>query len=296
MNTKVAIRRILGGLSLVSLTAALGSASPIMTAFWAEIFVPSGGSPSGPVAPLTDAALKAQAAISPLYSTTANGFTTTVILPKFDQTGPSPGQYYVLDSVQIMLGWAAQGVVNVQNGTTNNLNFTSAYSAVPLHIDGPAALGIDVEAKSNTVAGSATAGHYFSVPVPDQATCLGIGGMWNQPAPGMCQFTSFVVPQTTSVASGLKTGVAASPLLTTNLGQYQGFGYQTMSFDVIGDIGQYTGSSVPGLSFAGSANAGGVLEVVYTAHLASAPEPTTMALVGGALLFVGISRRKLKKA
>ncbi len=316
------VNRILGGLALLTAVSSLGHASTI--SFWTSIFNPAPGSPviqsSGtPLATVAD--FSPYASTATLYSTTTNGFQTTVSLPRFDQTVDAT-HINVLDSVQLVIGWAALGAVDVTNTNTSQQNFISATSTVPLSFSMPAVgflLGpcgatpdpscVHATAGpfSGTVPGQTTTQAYRNVDYSSLITQFGLptakaicslnSGTWVDPSTCKLPDGLTTTPGTTEVGGVTRQyGVGSTPTLTSSLGNYQGFGVNNLVFTVSGDLGQYTGSAVPGVSFSGSASAGGVAEIVYTYHLTSTPEPVTMTLVGGALLGLAVvSRRRRSK-
>jgi hypothetical protein len=304
---KRAIGKFIGGVGLLFTTATLGSASTI--AYYTQIFYPGNSSPSfspccTSTTALTATQLTTAADGAPLTSTTANGFTTFVVLPKFDQTivGDILHQN-VLDSVQIAVGWASLGAVDVTNTNTTPQGFTDATSTVPLAFSGPAGLSLSVAAAagpySGSVGGKTTTPSflvqdYSPLGALGPSFCTGNGGTYNA-GNQTCSFPSgtTTVNGTTEVGGLVKSfGTASSSVLTTGLNNYEGLGLANLSFTVVGSMGQYGGSSVPGVSFGGSASAGGVTEIIYTYHTEAIPEPVTMSLVGGALLGLAVYTRR----
>jgi hypothetical protein len=306
------IRRMTGGLSLLVLTAALGNASTI--AYYTDIFVPGPNGSYGTSigSALTNAQLIAQGSGATKYDTTAAGLTSAVTLPKFDTSIASPGMYAVLDSVQIAVGWAALGAIDVTNSNGATEAFSAATSTVPLHFFGPAGLTFNVNATAGPVSG--TVGAETVTPNFNHADLNSIvGSIGATAAANLCQNTllgtwhsgtgicdvpngSTTTPGTTEVSGVNQADTAYSSVITSGLYNFIGSGGTNLSFTVNLDQGVYGGSSVPGVSFGGSASAGAAMEIIYTYHETPLPEPVTMSLVGSALVGIAvIARRKVTK-
>jgi hypothetical protein len=297
------IRRMAGGLSLVVLTAALGNASTI--AYYTDIFVPGPNASysTSDGSALTNAQLIAEGSGATKYDTTAAGQTASVVLPKFDVTSTNPGMYRVLDSVQIAVGWAALGAIDVTNSNATSQSFSAATSTVPLYFFGPGGLTFNVNATAGPVSG--TVGPQTTGTVPEDLSSYGsfgssicvnlLHGSWN-PGTQICDAPGSPVNGSSHVSGVSQTGDAYSSLLTSGLGNFLGNGGTNLSFTVNLDQGVYAGSSVPGVSFGGSASAGAAMEIIYQYHELPLPEPVTMSLVGSALVGIAVlARRKVTK-
>jgi hypothetical protein len=69
------------------------------------------------------------------------------------------------------------------------------------------------------------------------------------------------------------------------------------SYSVVVGGGNFSGTSVPGVFFGGSATAGGTSTITYTFTdaVSEAPEPATTAMMSGALLGLGLLGKRLRK-
>jgi hypothetical protein len=81
-----------------------------------------------------------------------------------------------------------------------------------------------------------------------------------------------------------------------NLALFEGFGNSTISGSATNGAQSYTGSANSGfppvLFFGGTSTTGAVLKVQYTFRETQTPEPTSMALVGSAMLGAGLLLRR----
>src|ERR1043165_2238346 len=127
------IRRLLGGVAVLTLGCSLASASTIT--WYNNIFVPgaSGGATNAPQGTPTQ------------YPAP---FSTTVEIPKFDQTGLTPNTSFQLSSVQIVLNWAITGTVTVINIDTTSPHTFSAVAQTPLSLVGPDSTTVNATAIS----------------------------------------------------------------------------------------------------------------------------------------------------
>ena len=148
--------------------------------------------------------------------------------------------------------------VSVFNFTGINQAFTNGTASVPLVLTSPSG-PVSVTAVAGPLAGTVAPGTVASFPGA----------------------TGTVIAPTLNVAAAM-------------FGLYTGTGGTTLSFNVSGSNGTYSGSAAPGVFFGGSASAGGVTTITYnyTTALTSTPEPATMSLFGSALF--GLSLMKLR--
>jgi len=165
-----------------------------------------------------------------------------------------------LTGVTVTLSTTVTPEVDVFNSTTSAQNFTNGTASIPVTVTGP----------SST---SATTTTSFLVPT-------GVANPGNNPFPG----APVTLSNTTTVAPA-------------NFGSFQGVGPGTASFTAAFANGTYSGTSVPGVFFGGSAAAGGTTTITYTFTpvVVGAPEPSSIALVasglGGFLVVRRVRRR-----
>ncbi|MDR3699913.1 MAG: PEP-CTERM sorting domain-containing protein [Candidatus Sulfopaludibacter sp.] len=206
------------------------------------------------------------------------GTSASVLIPKLNQlSDPNPGEMYILTGVQLTLSWVSSGTVQVSNldclfgiGSCPpvDIPFTSASSNVPLTLT---LGGVTVNAPG--VAG----------PVSGTAKNSTDGGPVN------------------SFAGQHGSGSTGNPV--GNLALFEGFGNSTISGNVSNGSQAYSGTAgagyPPALSFGGTSTTGAVLQVQYTYTQAQipVPEPTSMALIGSAMLGFGLllRRRAIKR-
>jgi hypothetical protein len=240
------IRSLLGGLAVLTLGSSLASASTIT--WYNNIFVPNGGNPATNVP---------QGAPTPFTTP----FTTTVDIPKFDQTSGNPNTMFQLTSVQIAVNWAVTGSLGVFNTTAGTIAFTNGAVNFPVEIVGPDGTDVDTTAQGSGVSGNATPG-FSSHP--------GLTG----------------------------SGSSSDTVIGAGLGQYQGFGSANLAFDVTSGTGTFGGSGggPNQLFFGGDASVAASLTVTYNYEEVTVPEPGTLGLMGGAFLCVGYFVRRRKNA
>jgi hypothetical protein len=162
-----------------------------------------------------------------------------------------------LTSVTITLAYSTTGEVDIFNDTSSNQTFTNAESSVPLTLTGPDGLSQTVDAVAGPISGTV---------VPGENKFPGLTGTGtltiNVPS---ADFGAFEIP----------------PSATTD------------TYSVAGNMGTFSGMSVTGVFFGGEAVAGGVTTVTYDYVIPSAtPEPTTMVMMGAALVGLGLLRKK----
>jgi hypothetical protein len=300
------VRRVFGGLALASMAIAVGNANTMV--YYTNMFYPSqSGTVFSSATPLTSVQLQSAANGATLYCTGGNGcaqpsgFSTSVSLPKFDQTVDA-FHVNVLDSAQFAIGWAALGAVDVTNTNLTSQSFNSANSTVPLTLTGPSALTFLANAMAGPYSGNvpgATTGFADldltgASPASQAFICNQLGGTLSG---NNCHYPSGTVAGTIEVGGVTKVlGDGASAVLTSGLGAYEGLGVSNLNITIGAGQGQYSGSSVAGVSFGGSASAAATLEIIYNYHLQAIPEPVTMSLVGGALIGLAAFARRRKKA
>ncbi len=243
-------RRLLGGLAVLTLGSSLASASTIT--WYNNIFVPgaAGGATTSPQG-------------TPTQYTAP--FSTTVEIPKFDQTTLTPATtIYQLTSVQLVINWAITGTVSVINIDSVNHDFTNATASVPISLVGPDSTTVNGTALAGPASGTAT-------PFPPPANFPGLTG----------------------------SGSSNNTVIGAGLGAYQGFGSSTLTFNVTAGSGTYGGTETAGsghLFFGGSSDVGASIAVTYNYDEVNIPEPGTFGLFGSALLGVGYLVRRRKSA
>jgi PEP-CTERM motif len=172
----------------------------------------------------------------------------------------------VLEDITVVVSTSAVAEVDVTNLASTPQAFTNATASVPFTIAGPTGLSTTTTVTAGPCSGTAT-------PFPPvYVACSGIS------ATGV---TDVSIP-----SANFGSWTAPPAALSLN-----------MSFTV--GSGVYGGSSTPGVVFfGGSASGGGEVTVLYDYIIPTTgtPEPTTMALMGGALLGLGFIGRRLKRS
>jgi hypothetical protein len=194
-------------------------------------------------------------------------FSSTVDIPQLDITSAPSGFHYQLTSVQIVLSWAITGAVGVANGDAVNHTFNNAFATIPVSLVGP---------DSTTVNGTALAGPASGTAVP-----------------------GFAVNPTTNWFSGLTgSGTSNNTVIGPGLAAYQGVGANNLSFTFNSGNGSYGGVQTDGsgsLFFGGSAQVGATIQVTYNYDQVAVPEPGTFAILGSALIGLGVVVRRRRK-
>jgi len=240
---------------------------------------------------------------SPPGSETSVPWSTSVLLPRFDQTDPNPGFKFQLDSVKITLAWTATGNVTVNNNdTVATHGFTAGTASIPLSILGPDGTPLAVTAVAGPF-GSATSTPNSSFDPNTLVTSTpGAFGQDVPKAKNFCPPGPCVVPGSATyngISGASSTFTFVNPL---NLATYEGFGNVNLSFGASAQGGTYGGTEVGGsghLFFGGTATAGGVVTVLYTYSevLSGVPEPGVSLLVGGGLMALAfIARKRVRRA
>jgi hypothetical protein len=163
-----------------------------------------------------------------------------------------------LTGITITLSTSVTAEVDIFNATGSPAAFTNATATIPVTLTSP----------TETVSTTTTA-----------TTPTGIA------APGFSAF-----PGLTSNTSSTVTVALA------NFGQYEGVGGGSASYSAAFSGGSYSGSSIPGVFFGGTATAGGITSITYTYSPAAIPEPASMAMVVIGLGGVFAARRYRRRA
>ena len=206
-----------------------------------------------------------------IVSPQSTSFNVDVALQKFDPTlGTLTG---------VTISFTADIIANivVSNSLLTQQSFSNATASVPVTVTGPG---------SSTASGTAVAG-------PASGT---VGPAVQYTIPVVPPFNVTVPTQTT--VSGLTAQTSGShDVSSADFALYEGSGGSLVHLTFSGNSGTFAGSGVNGVSFGGSATAGGDVKITYT-YTASpppaVPEPSTFALLGlGSLgLAVGAYRRR----
>ena len=203
-------------------------------------------------------AMSASASAATVSYSHVTSSTATPFTDNFTLQKFDPTVFGTLTGILINFSTSITAEVDVFNNTGANQTFTAATATSPLTLTGPAGATVN----ANAVAG------------PFNGTA----------APG---FTPF---------GGLTGNNSASiTVAPVNFGLYTGTGAATAAFQAVAGNGTYSGTSVPGVFFGGSAIASGTSTITYT-YSTAAPEPATMGLLGSALLGLGFLKFRTKKS
>jgi hypothetical protein len=163
-----------------------------------------------------------------------------------------------LTGVTIDLVSNVTGQVDIFNNTGSAQSFTNASAIVPVTVTGPSSTSTTVNATATQASGTAAVG--------------------------------------TSSYAGL-TGTQSNSVnvLAANFSAYQGVGTTFGSFTTFTTGGSFSGSSVPGVFFSGSAVADGAVTVTYNYETAApVPEADTYAFMALGMGLVGLLARRRK--
>lgn len=165
-----------------------------------------------------------------------------------------------LTNILISFATSTTAEVDIFNNTGVNQSFTNASASGPLTLNGPA---------------SATLNAIATATIPS-GTVVPLGNAF----PGITGNNS-----------------ASLTILPASFSAYSGTGTTTAAFSVVIGPGTFSGTSVPGVFFGGSAVAGGTSTITYTYTVPTGtPEPATMGLLGSALLGLGFLKFRTKKS
>jgi len=202
-------------------------------------------------------ALSAQAATQTFtynIAQTQTPFTDTFTLPAFD---PALG---TLTGVEVTAAWSGVANVSIINTTGVTQTFTNATVSNPVSV-------------SITLSGLTWTG-------TDTLTAAVASG----------NLTSFA---NNFPGLPLTSSTLGNPIPPLSLADFEGAAL-TIPFVVTGDNGSYSGTSVSGVYFGGSATVGGDVDIEYT-YSNTVPEPATWAMMGlgfAGLAFAGYRTRR----
>lgn len=161
-----------------------------------------------------------------------------------------------LTGITIDLVSNVTGQVDIFNGTGSAQSFTNASAIAPVTVTGPAATSTTVNATATVASGTAVVGN---------SSYAGLTGT-----------------QSNSVN-----------ILAANFSAYEGVGTTFGSFTTSSTGGSFSGSSVSGVYFSGSATADGTVTVTYNYMTAApVPEADTYAFMALGLGLVGMLARR----
>ena len=186
---------------------------------------------------------------------TQTAFSDTFTLPTFNI--PTA----VLTGITITITGSETAEVDVFNSTTGPLGFTNASATIPFSLTVPSDLNLVVASFSGTA-----------------TLASGTANPGANPFPGITNPFS----HTQSVASASWSLFETPPSGTT------------IGLDFIGATGTYSGTAGAGVFFGGSAVASAITTITYDYVFPSGvPEPATYALMGSALVGLGLLRKRL---
>ena len=266
------IRRVFGVLVLMGGTACLASASSI--SYYVDVFSALttgtlcgiGGCPNHTTATLNN----------------GSASNITLTLPQFNQLGngaegtPSANHIFTLTSVALALDWKLLG-----NVTVTNLAVSPQLPANVAFDNADAFTNMTLNAGGTQVVGAASAGTGAGV-----ALCCNI---LNGPSVFVGQFT---VTDLTSNGSNSQNAA--------NLAFFQGVTGNNFSAGLATNAISASGtSSDPNsshLSYGGTGQMGAIMTLTYNYTEAAVPEPGTFAVMGSALLSLGMLIRRRRNA
>lgn len=191
--------------------------------------------------------------LSSQTTTAYNAPGLTIYIPQFDTT------LGTLNSISISTTTSEVANVSVNNTDLNNAwSFTNGKAEVFLNVTGPSS---------------------FSQYVTTDAI----------------QPSGTVAANSTQNYPGLTGSQTSSNTVTTGLSSFEGVGSNNLSFAATVLSSSFSGTtSAPSntLYFGGGSSLGVDLTVVYDYTATSVPEPTTLALMGTAIIGIGLVRRK----
>jgi len=207
------------------------------------------------------------AGTTPLSVNTAtlSGANTNSIffVPGFVEDSPGPGLVNRLTNVALILTWRSQGTVQIINLAASPTSFSDAFAVLPMAIGAPGPTVVNATTASYVAAGSVA------------------------PFPPVVNFST-----------SENTGSSTNNVANGQLGLYSGASPFNLSFNVTNGAGSFGGTESGGggnLFFGGTAQAGAILEIVYTYDAfpeTAIPEPFSMLLVSPALLIGWAVRRR----
>ena len=217
----------------------------------------------------------------------------TLALKKFDVTGG-----LVLTNVELFVYWTDTSSITVEN--IDNLNthaFSGATASVPLTLSGSGFSNLMFTANAGPINSASSTPAFTNAPggpvagmnVPQAVTFVG----FPCPPGQVCSFSG--INRYDNVKG---SGQSSTTVTADNFGLFSTIGLGTFNVTLLGGIPVFSGLEIGGsnhLLFSGDALLGGRVAVTYTFENPGAsevPEPTTLLLVGSAVVGIALKLRR----